>query len=75
MLTCIRMQNLIKIYHVVQELLAFSLNVNRRTYRQTDSHSDYSAHLRVVQYSAKFMYSVYVMLELFTFNRLKLHSL
>ena len=38
-----------KIYHVVQELLLFSLHViaNRRT--RTDSHSDYSADTRAVQ--------------------------
>ena len=34
-----------KIYHVVQELLTFSLTGNGRT----DSHSDYSADQRVVQ--------------------------
>ena len=48
MLTCISMQNLIKIYHMIQEVRAFSLTSNGQTGRQTDSHSDYSAHLRVV---------------------------
>ena len=52
MLTCIRMQNYIKIYHAAQEeSLSFSLNckrTDRQTDRQTDTHADYSAHLRVV---------------------------
>ena len=52
------MQHLIEIYHVVQELLAFSLTAKGRTYRQMDSDSDNSAYLRVEQYSAKYMYSV-----------------
>ena len=46
MLTCICMQNVIKICHVVQELWVFSLTANRRT----DSHSDYSADPRVIQF-------------------------
>ena len=41
------MQNLIKIYHVVQELQVFSLTDHGRT----DFHSDYSAHLRVMQFT------------------------
>ena len=53
MLTWISIQTLIQINHVVQELYAFSLTANGRTdsqtYRQADSHSDYSAHLRNVQ--------------------------
>ena len=36
MLTCIRMHYLIKIYHVIQELLAL-------IFTKTDSHRDYSA--------------------------------
>ena len=44
------LDNLIKIYHVVQELWAFS------TDGQTDSHSDYSAHLLVVQYALASIY-------------------
>ena len=44
----VSMHNLIKIYHVVQESWAFSLTGHGRT----DSHSDYSAHLRVVQFSS-----------------------
>ena len=39
MLTCIFMQNVIKIYHVVQEVRTFSLAGTR----WTDSHGDYSA--------------------------------
>ena len=46
MLTCIYNQNLIKIYHVVQKLWAFSLTDNGRT----DSQSDYNTNLLVVQY-------------------------
>ena len=46
MFACISIQNFIKIFHAVQELYAFLLTVNGRT----DSHSDYSANLRVVQY-------------------------
>ena len=43
------MQNLIQIYHLVQELLAFSLTDHQRT----DSHSDYSADPMILQdYSA-----------------------
>ena len=45
------MQNLIKIYYVVQELWAFSQTEDERT----DSHSNYSAaHMRVVQYCLDF---------------------
>ena len=40
---------LIEIYLAVQELWAFSLTGNRGTDNWTDLHSDYSAHLRVVQ--------------------------
>ena len=35
MLTCLRMKNVIKIYHVVQEVRPLSLTVNRRTDRRT----------------------------------------
>ena len=45
MLTCMSIQNLIQLYYVVQELWAFSLTDHRRI----ESHSVYSAHLRVVQ--------------------------
>ena len=45
MSTCIYMQNLIQIYHMVKEARAFQLTEHGRT----DSHSDYSAHLRVIQ--------------------------
>ena len=41
------MQNLIQISHKVQELRGFSLTGNDE---RTDSHSDYSADPRVVQY-------------------------
>ena len=44
------MQNVIKIYHVVQELLTFSLTGNGQTDGQMDSYSDYNADPRVVQY-------------------------
>ena len=36
-LTCISMQNLIRIYHVIQELFAFLLTANGRTDGRTDS--------------------------------------
>ena len=49
-ISCSIMHTLIKIYHVVQEVFAFSLSDHGRT----DSHSDYSAHLRVVQYCLAF---------------------
>ena len=48
MFKCIRLRNLFKTYHVVQELLAFSLS----DYGRTGSQSDYRAHLLVVQYEA-----------------------
>ena len=46
------MQYFIKMFHAVQELYAFSLTVDGRT----DSHSDYSANLRVVQSALCMMY-------------------
>ena len=45
------MQNVIKIYHVVQELCTFSLTANGRTDRRMDSHSDYSGDPMAVQSS------------------------
>ena len=44
-LTCICMQNVIKICHLVQELRVFSLTANA----PTDSHGAYSADPRVAQ--------------------------
>ena len=45
-LTCIFMQNMIKMYHVVQELYKFSLTGNKstdgRVDGRTDSHSDHT---------------------------------
>ena len=43
--TCICLQYLIIIYHVVQVILAFSPTANERT----DSHNNCSAHIRAVQ--------------------------
>ena len=49
------MQNLIKIYDVVEELWAFSLTANIWTDGRMDSHSDYSADPRVVQYATRWL--------------------
>ena len=45
-----RMQAMIKIYQVIEEVGVFSPTANRPTHtdRQSDPHSDYSAYLRVV---------------------------
>ena len=49
------MHNLIKIYHVVQELYEhFTLTDHGRTDGRTDSHSNSSADPRVVQYTMRF---------------------
>ena len=48
LVTCICMQSLIKMYHVVQGYDCYQ--TDRLTDGQTDSHSNYSADPRVVQY-------------------------
>ena len=50
----VHMRNLIKIYDVVQ-VMSFLLTDKGRTYRQTDSHSDYIAHLRVVKLQSPYL--------------------
>ena len=49
------MQNVIKVYHVVQELLTFPLTGSRWTDGRTDSHSNYGADPRVVQFYIVFL--------------------
>ena len=43
------MQNLIKIFHMVQEVCSFLLTDHRRMDRRINSHSNYSADPRVVK--------------------------
>ena len=55
------MQNDIEIYHVVQDLRTFLLTGYRRKDRQTNSHSDYSADLKVVQLHVHIMGDIFMM--------------
>ena len=54
------MHNWIKIYHVVQELCAIQLTDHGQTDQRTDLHSEYSAHLGVVQYYLDFKNMLYM---------------
>ena len=49
-ISCRMMNILIKIYHVVQELQAFSRIAKVCMDGRTDSHRDNSAHLRVLEF-------------------------